>query len=268
MVKRIAIWSGILLLALFITQRIFFFSPGFLENAASFITYPVLYISSSLTSPIKKFFKEKQESKKLYARAETVLKKYRELVDENIKLKATLEFHNKIKDLIDFQERYKLDNGIRSKVLIKNFTDTSHSIILNKGRRDGIRKDMVAIHNTQLVGRVSEVFPSYCQITLITDSDCKVAAHTSKSKTHGIVVGANVTNSCSLSYVSHLENVSDDDLVISSGQGLVFPEGFCLGRIAQHTKNGLYHSIEITPLIDFTNLEFCVLLDRDSTLNF
>ena len=127
---------------------------------------------------------------------------------------------------------------------------------------------MVAVHNTQLVGRVSEVFPYHCKVILITDSGCKVAAHTARSKAHGIVVGTNIINTCSLSYVSHLQKINDDDMVLSSGQGLVFPEGFCLGRIAQHSVNGLCHNIDIKPLIDFTKLEFCVLLNRDSTINF
>lgn len=266
--KQIIAWCTALIFLVFITQRIFFFRHSFLENAASIVTYPVIVASSAIVSPIKNIFKRKSTFEKLYTRVEDMQKKYQDLIDENIKLKTTLNRYEAIQDLVDFQKRYKAENGIISKVLIKNFIEKEHSMLLNKGGREGIRKDMVAVHKTQLVGRVSEVFPYHCKVVLITDSSCKVAAHTARSKARGIAIGTNDINLCSLSYVSHLQKIDDNDNVLSSGEGLVFPEGFCLGRIAHHSVEGLYYKVDIKPIIDFTKLEFCVLLDRASTINF
>jgi cell shape-determining protein MreC len=65
-------------------------------------------------------------------------------------------------------------------------------------------------------------------------------------------------------YVSHLASVVTDDLIFSSGQGLVFPEGFCLGKIVKQTlkEKALYYEIEIEPLVDLASLFFCLLTNQ------
>jgi cell shape-determining protein MreC len=56
--------------------------------------------------------------------------------------------------------------------------------------------------------------------------------------------------------------VKDFDLVLSSGQGLIFPEGFCLGRIKQHElkEKELYHKVVLEPLVNLQTVGFCLLL--------
>lgn len=69
-------------------------------------------------------------------------------------------------------------------------------------------------------------------MVLITDKHSEVAAYTNITNANGIVKGINNPDECELIYVNHLLSVSDEDLVLSSGQGLVFPEGFCLGQVS------------------------------------
>ena len=116
--KQIITWSSAFIFLIFITQRIFFFRHGFLENASSVITYPVIASSSAIAAPIKNIFKRKNRLEQLYTRVEHVQEKYRELVDENIKLKATLNRYESIQDLVDFQKRYKTKTGVISKIII------------------------------------------------------------------------------------------------------------------------------------------------------
>jgi rod shape-determining protein MreC len=114
------------------------------------------------------------------------------------------------------------------------------------------------------LGKVTEVYPHFSKVVLITDQNCKVSSFTNSTEARGIVIGHNDSNFCKMEYVSHLVDVFDDDLVFSSGQGLVFPEGFCLGKIVkhQHSHNMLYHEIEIEPLIKLKKLKFCLLTDQ------
>jgi len=245
-----------------LTLKLFFFKISFIEDVASFITYPVIYVSSVFSSPVKKFFKNRASAQELENSCKRLEEDCDLLRQENIKLLATLKYAEKTRDLSEFKNRYDLKNAITSKILLRTLNDSEHSILVNRGKRDGIEKNMVAIYKFQLVGKVTEVFSCHSKVTLITDKKSKVSCFTNSSNAAGIVEGKNVPNKCFLKYVSHLSSVLNDDLVLSSGQGMVFPEGFCLGKIIHSKKEDVCHYIEIEPLFDFSNLEICLLTNQ------
>lgn len=255
-----------LLLLIFLASRTLFFRPSFLESMGSCITYPFIKISSTIASPIKKILRwvkptcgKKRSYQDLLESYKTIKQERDSLREENITLHNTLKYHEASKDIREFADRYKLKNAILAKVLVKKLTKSEHSILVNRGSRDGIKKDMVAIYKFQLVGRVSKVYPWYSKIILITDRYSKIAAHTNTSEAQGIVVGNNSINTCYLKYISHLKAVHNNDLIFSSGKGLVYPEGFCLGKIANVRTEDLCHHVEVKPLVNLENLKVCYL---------
>jgi rod shape-determining protein MreC len=126
------------------------------------------------------------------------------------------------------------------------------------------------VYKNCLVGRVSQVFPHYSRVDLITDKQCKVAAQTGNGKYKGIHEGLYTTDT---SHVIHLydntlelENkIKTGDVIISSGDGLLFPRGFALGRVATITRNDFNCTLILEPLIDFKTLEYCSVLMEDSS---
>ncbi len=53
-----------------------------------------------------------------------------------------------------------------------------------------------------------------------------------------------------------------NDLVISSGQGMVFPRGFGLGRIRYFTADGVNYTTRLSPLLNLKKLDYCYLLQK------
>jgi rod shape-determining protein MreC len=259
--KKILWGLGTAAFIFFVINRLFFFSYGFLEKLGTGITYPIVRLSSIISTGIKNTCERKASYEHLHQKYIAVKNAYLDALTENIQLKALLHYDQMSKDLRDFQERYQLPHMTLAKILVKNITDDEHYFLVNKGINDGISKDMIALYKFQLIGKVSEVYSNYSKVLLITDQMCKVAAFAHQTKAQGIVHGQNIINRCSMNYVSHLFKVVDHDLVLSSGQGLVFPEGFCLGKIVSHElkEKSLYHEIELEPLVNLQALEFCML---------
>jgi cell shape-determining protein MreC len=212
-------------LSAFVIQKIFFFRVGFAEKAASCAVYPIIRLSNFISKPIKKLFKNRRTYKQLLSYCQKLRTEREKLLHENIKLKALTHYAEKSADLREFRKRYQLEGALLAKVLTKTMTEQEQSMVVNRGTSHGIKKDMIAVYKFQLLGRVCEAFPFYSKIKLITD----------------------------------LEN---DDLVFSSGQGLLFPEGFCLGKITKIKTKGVCHKVEIEPLIDLKSLEMCHLTNR------
>lgn len=258
-----------LLTVLLFNRLIFIDEKGCLENIASTIVYPAVWCSTNISEYVRHKIKQKKSYEKLRKKYRSLKAEYNSMLAEIIRVNAVKRFYEGSSDLREFLQRYNLENMIMSKILIKNISNNGHYFIINCGSNNGIRKNMAAVYKFQLVGKVTDVYPHFSKVTLITDQNCKVAALTNSTESKGIVVGQNSITRCKMNYVNHLLEVVDNDLVFSSGQGLVFPEGFCLGRIVkhEHTHNMLYHEIEIEPLIKLKKIKYCLLTDQ-TKINF
>lgn len=262
--KKIFWFIATLTLITFLSSRIFSFKRGLLEDIATTLTYPAFLLSSNIAECLHNRQNNNDSYQQLKQKYEKLNNGYEELLADNVRLRATLHFEQQSHELIEFQTRYSLTDKILAKILVKNINPDEHYFLINKGLRHGVKKDMVAIYMTQIVGRISEVFEHYSKLILITDPTCKIAAFSSTTGANGIVLGQNNISSCKFSYVSHLSQIADNDIILSSGQGLIFPEGFCLGKILKHSieQKSLYHDIEIKPIFDLKHLQFCLLVDN------
>lgn len=263
--KKLVLSLIFVLSSFFLLNRMIFFpGPGKLESFISTLVYPAIWCSSTISDYIQHKIKQKDSYEKLKKKYKNLKTEYNSMLGEIIRVNAMKNFYENSKDLRDFQERYKIENMILAKILVKNISNSGHYFIINCGSNNGVRKNMAAVYKFQLLGKITEVYPHFSKVTLITDETCKVAAFANTTDSKGIVVGQNSITRCKMNYVNHLLDVVDNDLVFSSGQGLVFPEGFCLGKIVkhEHTHNMLYHDIEIEPLIKFKKIKFCTLVDQ------
>lgn len=260
--KKIVFFLTSMLLLFFLSSRIFFFRTSFLETTSSYVVYPALKFSNFIAAPVKRFLHKRSLRKELFKNYTETKKANEDLLEENIKLKAMLHYDKKSKALLEFESRYDLKKMVLSKILVKTITDQEHSFLVNRGSRHGIKKNMVAVYKFQLVGRVSHVTPCYSKVTLITDSLSKVSAYANTSSARGIVEGSNKIEVCHLKHISHINTLHNGDFVLSSGQGLVFPEGLCLGKIINIKHEDICYYVELKPLIDLKTLEMCHLTDQ------
>lgn len=256
------------LLTLFLLGKIASPNKGILERIANGITYPFVLVCNKITQPFQNFFENKKSFTGLFEQYKKLKEDYENILIENVKLKASINYEKISNDLLDFQERYELRDAKLAKILVKNFSEDEHYFLVNRGSKDGIEKNMVAIYKFQIIGKVVDVDRWSCKILLITDKNCKVSSYTNTTYAQGIVVGKNKPNACSMMYVSYLSTIHPDDFIISSGQGMIFPEGFCLGKITKYSTKGLYHKIRVKPLVDFEYLNFCLLVNQEKITAF
>ena len=53
---------------------------------------------------------------------------------------------------------------------------TSHTLFINRGERDHLRRNMAVVTPDGIVGKIVEVFPTTAQVLLINDKDSGVGA--------------------------------------------------------------------------------------------
>ncbi len=251
-----------LVILFFIAHRVFF-SSTILQQFASYMLYPVLVLQGNIIEPIAKWFIEKKAIKDLNLQLKNLNAENENLLSEIIQLSATQVYAGDIEELLNFKKRYKSEFASIVQILVRRFSEREQYYIINAGSCQGIKQDMIALYNNCLIGKVTEVFYWYSKVLLITDQNCKVAVYCTKTKARGIHEGINKTDKTTVYHISHLNMVTSGDLVLSSGEGLVFPQGFALGRVSLYKRNDLYFDVTVEPLLDFVSLMYCVVCSKD-----
>lgn len=235
--------------------------PTIAESAASLMVYPFLKLQYFVITFVNDYKKSWQKNESLQEKISSLEEQNSSLLAENISLQASSYFLENIQELALFKKRYESDKTVLAHIILKQFSSHEHSIFVDCGSVHGSEVDMVAVYKSCLIGRVETVYPYYSKVRLITDPYCKVAAYCRSSKARGIHEGCNEQLS-TLKFVSHLSQLVVNDILISSGEGLVFPQGFGIGRIASFEQDGLYYTIVVKPLLKLEELEYCYLLKK------
>lgn len=243
---------------------------SWVNTISSTILYPFLRLQHIIAAPIAALKEKHVAIQDLKSQVFLLNKEKEALIAENISLRGSLYHGMQIKDLVEFNKRYQ-EKGVIAQVLARHFSSENHFFLIDAGMSIGIKKDMIALYCNTIIGKVVEVYPWYCKVSLVTDNDCKIAAVCLPSEINpkksvkgvkGIHEGTNSFQT-TLRYVSHLDLVKVGDQVFSSGEGLIFPQGFALGTIVAAKKEDLFYTISVEPQVDLQKLEYCILIARD-----
>ncbi len=148
---------------------------------------------------------------------------------------------------------------IRSNVIGSGASPQSsfRSVTIDKGTRDGLRRDMAVLAPAGVVGRIITPTARASKVQLLVDGDAAVAGVVERSRAQGLVVGTGDGN-CPLrmDYVSGTADVMVGDLVVSSGIDGIYPKGFAIGQIqSMEEVAGACSGIVLRPSVEFTTLE-------------
>jgi rod shape-determining protein MreC len=260
--RSIALTLILAALLFFVGKQLVHFTGAALDTGMSVAMYSLIRIHHAVLHPFKNMYNRIQTVAVLQEQLAEVQNEKEALQEQLSAAQSVNHFVQETQELVTFQKRYNAYNKQLAQIILKQFSNQVHFFLVDVGAKHGAMVDMVAVYKNCLIGRVSEVFPYYSKVTLITDKSCKVAALCATTKTSGIYEGNNDKEVAALKHVSHLDPLKKDDLLISSGQGLVFPRGFGLGKIKYFEVEGVNYSIVVTPLIDLSKLSYCYLMRK------
>lgn len=232
----------------------------YLNNYLSNFIYPVLFLENKIVQPIKSCYLNFLQRKNLLQQMSDLKNLNENLLAENIQLKASNNFIDDVKELVDFAKKYNDDNYVVAQVLARRFS-AEHYFLVDAGLNRGIEIDMAVVYKNCLVGKISQVYSYYSKVTLITDPKCKISAYC--NDVQAIHEGLGDTYNTNLAFVNHLQKMNLNDQVFSSGQGLVFPRGFALGFIKKiEAAEEFYFKIVLQPYVDFNTIQYCLILNK------
>lgn len=242
-----------------------------LDTCMSCCVYPLLLVQNSIISPIKQYYEMVRVHREMEALYVQSLYERQELLRENIELASCLDFVRATEEFNEFKRRYS-GRAITAQVISRHFDRGHHFFWIDAGKNREVALDMVVVYKNCLVGRVTEVLPYFSRVSLITDPSCKISAFCKDSHEHAIHEGVGSLHQTKLTYVFDCrldleKRLKKGDLVLSSGEGLVFPKGFGLGTIASFSPEDLHFNVTLTPLVDFTTIDYCCVIAKGAEFN-
>ena len=130
------------------------------------------------------------------------------------------------------------------------------SVIVNTGKRNGVRKGQAAVTGTGLAGRVLAVGYRSARVLLVTDINSRVPVLVETSRDRAILSGDN-SRMPRLTFLPASSAAKAGHKIVTSGHGGVFPAGLQVGHIVIE-PNGV---MRVRPNVNFQKLEYIRLLD-------
>ena len=148
---------------------------------------------------------------------------------------------------------------ISARVIGASAGAASQTIQLDRGERDGIRRNMGVITPDGVVGKVIEAYPNASQVLLLTDKESGVGAMLADSRIQS-PVGGQGDPLLVMKYVPNDETVNLGERVITSGMDRIFPRDLPVGTVSEIRPGNTFKQIRVKPAANLERLEEVLVL--------
>lgn len=199
-----------------------FFAPLFGLAGSS---KKLLEQSGETVLPRNVLAKEKEELRLENERLKIQLMKSAELSHENEQLRQALGWQKQAKQKLQL-----------ARVIGRDPANWWRTALISAGSNQGIRLNLPVLTSDGLIGRIAAVGPNRSQVLLLGDPNLRVGAVIQEKdvRENGIIIstsGPLDNNMVLFQYFSRNTAIKPGQVVITSGDGGVFPKGIHVGKI-------------------------------------
>ncbi|MGL5948196.1 MAG: rod shape-determining protein MreC [Aeromonas sp.] len=138
----------------------------------------------------------------------------------------------------------------------------SHQVLINKGALDGIYNGQAVINDLGVIGQVLHVGSTTSRVLLITDSNHGLPVRVLRNDLRAIATGSGELDKLELRNLPRNADIEVGDLLVTSGLGGRFPEGYPVAKITRfdYVEGKTFAEVEAKPLVALDRLRYLLLL--------
>ena len=181
------------------------------------------------------------------------------LMEENILLKKE-NLNNK------FDLKYENDYDLILAKVIKNSTKLSrNNLIINRGEKNGIKRDMGVISKDGIIGIINETSKNYSSVISILNKDLKINAKHNKSNAYGSLEwNQNDPTVVELNDISIDNEIFIGDTISTGGMSFYFPNNIPIGEInsIKISENNGFYSLKVKLFQKMNNINYVYVIEN------
>lgn len=176
---------------------------------------------------------------------------------ENNILTNQVEELKRLEEASGFKTRNKRFNLIGAKIVRREPAQWLNTILLDRGRVDGVTPNMIVINEDGLIGKIVSVSDYTSRVLLILDPGNTVSVKIKRNNLIGVLKG-NGDGTCNLLYIPSGSDVEIGDIVITSEASELYPSGIVVGKISDiKGKPGeTFLNIKVNPSVNFSSIYY------------
>jgi rod shape-determining protein MreC len=154
------------------------------------------------------------------------------------------------------------EHYLTAEVVNTDITGLRQRVLINRGARNGVFRGQSVMSSDGLLGQTVRISPWSAELILITDPEHAVPVQIVRTGVNTIAVGTGDTRSLALPYLPANADIRSGDLLVTSGLGGVFPQGYPVARVSDLRRDSAQSATQIraTPLARFDALREVLLV--------
>jgi rod shape-determining protein MreC len=169
--------------------------------------------------------------------------------------------------LLNFRQSHEKIPMVMARVIGAGAGTASHTVEIDRGERDGIRRNMAVITPDGAVGKIIESYHDTAQVLLLSDKEGGAGAMLVSSRIQSPVKGTG-DPMLSMSYVAAEETVNPGERIVTSGMDKIFPRDVPIGMVLEVKQGNPFKQIRVKPAARLDRLEEVIVLLTQEPVNF
>ena len=216
----------------------------FLENAVSAVVTPVQGFVTDAYNAVRSGMEERSTIAELNEEIAVLTERNRQLEAQVAQMSELQKENDRLLGLLNVTETTPETDYIAASVVAKEAGGWFSTFTVDKGERDGVKKDDPVLNDSGLIGRVMSVTDSTATVSLyVYDNDEMLR----------------------MNYLPDGSEINTGDRVITSGLDGVYPKGLLIGtvRSISRTTGEDDRYVVLTPAVDFAHIEDVLIMSTE-----
>lgn len=171
---------------------------------------------------------------------------------------------NRLRELLNASRL--LDEGVVVAEMIGASPDSDNQyILINKGDVDGVTLGQAVLDANGLMGQVIEVSEFTSRVLLISDSRHAVPVQVNRNGVRAIAYGVGSLSYLELGNVPDTADIIEGDLLVSSGLGGRFPQGYPVASVVsiEHDPGRSFARVKVVPEAELNRSRLLLLVFKE-----
>jgi len=181
--------------------------------------------------------------------------------EQNIQLNIIQQENDRLRSLLSLPVRADAKR-MGAEILSVDSDPYSDQVVINRGVNDGVHEGQAVIDEQGIVGQILHAGTITSRVLLITDVSHAVPVRIQRNGIRLVANGTGTIDRLSHNHVPHSTDIRQGDLLVTSGLGGKFPEGYPVARVTAVKKDESrpFAQVQSEPVAQINRLRYLLLL--------